>query len=52
MDRSSSTKGKVQAYVQFKQPMPKGFERLALWPVELYDRIALPKPPEQSSIAK
>jgi len=29
MDRSSSTKGKVQAYVQFKQPMPKGFERLA-----------------------
>lgn len=40
---SYTTKGKVQAYVQFKQPMPKGFERLGLWPVDLYDHIAPPK---------
>jgi len=39
-----TTKGKVQAYVQYRQPVPKGFERLGLWPVELFDRIAPPKP--------
>jgi len=40
---SYTTKGKVQAYVQFTQPMPTGFERLARWPAELYDCIAPPK---------
>ena len=35
-----TTKGKVQAYVQFQQSVPKGFERLGLWPVEVFDRIA------------
>jgi hypothetical protein len=39
-----TTKGKVQAYVQFTKPVPKGFERLGLWPVELFDRIAPPQP--------
>ena len=39
-----TTKGKVQAYVQYRQSTPKGFERLELWPVELFDRIAPPKP--------
>ena len=27
-----TTKGKVQAYVQFQQTVPPGFERLTLWP--------------------
>ena len=35
-----TTKGKVQAYVQYEQPVPKGFQRLGLWPVEVFDRIA------------
>ena len=41
---SYTTKGTVQAYVQFKQSVPKGFQRLGLWPVELYSQIAPPKP--------
>ena len=40
-----TTKGKVQAYVQFKQPVPDGFERLGLWPVDLFSRIAPPQFP-------
>ena len=39
-----TTKGKVQAYVQFKQPFPEGFERINLWPVQLFDEMAIPKP--------
>jgi hypothetical protein len=38
-----TTKGKVQAYVQFQQAVPDGFERLNLWPVEAFDWIAPPK---------
>ncbi len=38
-----TTKGKVQAYVQYRQSVPKGFDRLGLWPVDLFDRIAPPK---------
>lgn len=38
-----TTKGKVQAYVQYRQEVPKGFERLKAWPVELYECIAPPK---------
>lgn len=41
---SYTTKGKVQAYVQFTQPVPGGFERINLWPVQLFDEIAIPKP--------
>jgi hypothetical protein len=37
-------KGKVQAYVQFKQPVPEGIERINLWPAELFNEIAIPKP--------
>jgi len=40
---SYTTKGKVQAYVQFKQPMPQGFERISLWPDQLFDCM-IPKP--------
>ena len=39
---SCTTKGKVQVYTQFKQSVPDGFERLGLWPVELFSRIAPP----------
>ena len=39
-----TTKGKVHAYVQFKQSIPGGFERLGLWPVDLFNRIAPPAP--------
>ena len=35
-----STKGNVQAYVQFQQDVPEGFYRLQQWPVELFSRIA------------
>ncbi len=41
---SYTTKGKVQAYVQFAQSVPEGFERIGLWPAELFDCIAIPNP--------
>jgi hypothetical protein len=41
---SYTTKGKVQAYVQFKQSVPEGIERINLWPAELFNEIAIPKP--------
>ena len=44
---SYTTKGKVQAYVQFKQPVPEGFERLGLWPTELFSRMAPPQSPTE-----
>jgi len=44
-----TTKGTVQAYVQFKQPVPEGFERLGLWPTELFTQIA---PPPSPSVLK
>ena len=39
---SYTTRGKVKAYVQFKQTLPAGFERLGQWPVDLFARIAPP----------
>jgi hypothetical protein len=44
---SYTTQGKVQAYVQFKQPLPEGFERLGLWPADLFSQIAPPRTPEE-----
>jgi len=38
-----TTKGKTKAYVQFKQDMPQGFERLGLWPTDLFSQIAPPR---------
>jgi hypothetical protein len=38
---SYTTKGKVQAYVQFSQTIPEGFERINTWPAELFDFIAI-----------
>lgn len=40
---SYTTKGKVQAYVQFKQTVPEGIERINLWPTKLFDAIAIPR---------
>jgi hypothetical protein len=41
---SYTTKGKVQAYVQFAQSVPEGFDRINLWPVQLFDCMAIPGP--------
>jgi hypothetical protein len=43
-----TTKGKTRAYVQFKQDVPEGFERLVLWPTDLFFQIAPPRQPFQS----
>jgi len=40
---SYTTEGRVQAYVQFEQTVPAGFERLGVWPTELFFRIAPPQ---------
>ena len=49
-----TTQGKVQAYVQFKSPLPEGFERLGVWPTELFSQMAPPRSPTEwkSQIAK
>jgi len=39
---SYTTKGKVRAYVQFEQSVPPGFERLGLWPTEVFDALRPP----------
>lgn len=41
---SYTTKGTVSAYVQYQQPVPKGFQRLGLWPVQVFDSLQPPKP--------
>jgi hypothetical protein len=41
---SYTTKGAVRAYVQFEQPVPEGFQRLGLWPVNVFRSIAPPRP--------
>jgi hypothetical protein len=41
---SYTIKGKVQAYVQFKQPVPEGIERINLWPAELFNEMGIPRP--------
>ena len=38
-----TTKGRTQAYVQFKQTVPEGFERLGRWPADLFARMAPPR---------
>lgn len=41
---SYTTKGRVQAYVQFQQQMPQGIERLGRWPVDVFQTIIPPAP--------
>lgn len=36
---SYTTKGRVRAYVQFQQSVPKGFERLGRWPAEAFAKL-------------
>lgn len=42
---SHEVKGRVSAYVQYRQPVPAGFERTPLWPVELFRSIGPPEAP-------
>lgn len=44
---SCTTQGKVQAYVQFKQPDTAGFERLGQWPADLFSQMAPPRSPDE-----
>ena len=39
-----TTKGRVAAYVQFQQPVPKGMERLTRWPVDAFAALRPPEP--------
>jgi len=43
---SCTTRGRVRAYVQFKQPDTEGFERLGHWPSDLFGQMAPPRTPE------
>ena len=40
---SYSTKGANRAYVQYRQPVPAGFERLRFWPVDVFDELLPPR---------
>ncbi len=40
---SYTTKGTNRAYVQYRQPVPKGFERLRFWPVEVFNELLPPR---------
>jgi hypothetical protein len=40
---SYSTRGTNRAYVQYRQPVPKGFERLRFWPVEAFNELLPPR---------
>lgn len=42
---SYTTRGRVQAYLQFKQSLPAEFQRLGLWPADLFSRMAPPRSP-------
>lgn len=39
-----TTKGNVEAYVQYQQAVPKGFKRLSRWPVEVFKALGPPVP--------
>jgi hypothetical protein len=39
---SYTTTGTNRAYVQYRQPVPAGFERLRFWPVEVFDELLPP----------
>lgn len=46
VDIGYTTKGAVQAYVQFQQDVPKGFYRLQQWPVDVFQTI-IPQQPKR-----
>ena len=41
-DIQYTTSGSVQAYIQFKQELPKGFHRLGHWPIDAFQSILPP----------
>jgi len=45
-----TTKGAVQAYVQFQQPVPEGFLRLDHWPIHVFQSIVPPEPPKRGPV--
>ena len=40
---SYTTQGTNRAYVQYRQPVPAGFERLRFWPVEVFNELLPPR---------
>jgi hypothetical protein len=38
-----STRGTNRAYVQYRQPVPPGFERLRFWPVDVFNELVPPR---------
>lgn len=44
-----SLKGRVSAYVHYRQPVPEGFERTPLWPADLFQSLAPPEAPGRLS---
>jgi hypothetical protein len=40
---SYTTKGTNRAYVQYRQPVPAGFERLRFWPVDVFGEMLPPR---------
>ena len=40
---SYTTKGRNRAYVQYRQQVPEGFERLRFWPVEVFEDLVPPR---------
>jgi len=36
---SYSLKGSNRAYVQYRQPVPEGFERLRFWPLDVFNEL-------------
>lgn len=48
---SCTTTGTNRAYVQYRQPVPAGFERLRFWPVEAFNDIMPARflPPKQTA---
>jgi hypothetical protein len=51
-DISYTTKGAVQAYVQFQQDVPKGFYRLQQWHIDAFQTIIPPKPKRQLELTE
>jgi len=51
-DIGYTTKGAVQAYVQFQQDVPKGFYRLQQWPVDVFQTIMPQKPKREFELTE
>jgi hypothetical protein len=43
-----TTKGRVEAYVQYQQPVPEGFVRLTSWPAKAFRSVAPPVSPVET----